>query len=112
MDVSGALKSFRDGGYGGKDASSEPKEAAGPRTITLTDDEAKELAGYSGGEGAEQECLVTGRLSGSELTVTSVKSSGGGQDDMAKEVMDRMGGAGRLGSPAPMMQNQTMPSPS
>ena len=110
MDVSGALKSFRDGGYGGKDQASEPKESAGPRTITLTDDEAKELSGYSQAEGSEQECLVTGRLVGSEFTVTSVKSSGGGQDDMAKEVMDRMGGGGA--SPVPMMQNQTMPSPS
>jgi hypothetical protein len=110
MAVSDVLKGFRKDDYKGKEKE-EKSDSPGPRMIKLTDDEAKELQGYQKGPGMEQDCLVTGRLGeGGEFTVTSVRSPEGGAPDpdgMASELMNKMRG----GMP-PVMQNQTMPSPS
>lgn len=107
MPVSDVLKSFRGKGYNPE--SSQDAPIASPRLIKLTDDEMKDLQGYSQGEGAEQECLVTGRLDkDGQFTVISVRSSGEGpsdEDAMAKQM------AGMMSGP-PVMQNATMPSPS
>jgi hypothetical protein len=101
MSVSDALKGMRESGYGEK---TEEKKEDGPRLIKLTDDEAKELGGQ--GDGTEMECTVKGRLSGSEFSVISVHGSGGDdQNEMASQVMDKMGNA-------PTMRPQTMPYPS
>lgn len=103
MPVSDVLNKFRNKGYGKDEPSGDDeKSPEGARTIKLTDDEAKEIQGGSQGDGAEQTCQVTGRLNGSEFTVTSVHSGGGMPDEknMAAQV------AGQ--PPMPM----TMPSPS
>ena len=104
MPVSDVLKNFRQSGYSKE---KESDEHASPRVIKLTDDEIKEVSQYSGGEpGGEVKCEVSGRLEkDGHFHVMSVHTSGGGMDDekdMAAEV------AGR----PPMMQNQTLPSPS
>lgn len=115
MPISGVLKNFRQSGYGGGDAPADDSGASspGPRSIKLTGEELKDLQGY-GEPGQEQECLVTGRVGeNGEFTVTSVRSTGGDdgpagpgdENDMASQVMGMMG-------KAPMVQNQTMPSPS
>jgi hypothetical protein len=101
MALSGVLKGFRDKGYGAENV--EPDDGDS-RVIKLTDDEVKALAQY--GDGKEATCQVTGRVNGNELTVTSVSAGGGGEnDEMAEAVMSKMG-------QAPVMQPQTMPSPS
>ena len=110
MPVSDVLKSFRKEGYGDKGGNDDKETPQGRRSFKLTDDEVKELQGYSQGPGMEQKCLVTGRLGeDGEFSVTSVHSSGGegpgNEDEMAKEMMAKMGNA-------PVMQSQTMPSPS
>jgi hypothetical protein len=114
VDYSGALKKIRDEGYpkAQGNAPTEQPEAATPtaRIIKLTDDEAKELQSYSEGEGTEQTCEVTGILDGNKLKVTSVRSPEGMEpdmDDMAEEAMGKSG----IGA-TPMVQNQTLPSPS
>lgn len=107
MPISDTLDQFRKGGYGEKQ--DKKSESSGPRMFKLTDDEAKAVQEYSKGEGMETECTVTGRLGeNGEFTVTSVRTPGGDgadQDQMASEVMAKMG-------QAPMMRPQTMPSPS
>lgn len=109
MPVSDVLKGLRSKGYGSEKGPSEEKESSGgPRMIKLTDDEIKELSQYKEGEGQEIHCEVTGRLNGSEFSVSSVRSSGGGNNDeqeMAEKMMGPSGGV-------PLMQMQTMPSPS
>jgi hypothetical protein len=108
MPVSDVLKSFRKEGYGESPKEQGPQGAEGPRSFKLTDDEVKELQGYQKGPGMEQECVVTGRLGeNGEFTVTSVHSPGGGmndENDMASQVMDKMG-------QAPTVRPQTIPSP-
>jgi len=115
MPVGDVLKNFRATDYG-KDpgaapdpGSSDPKAPEGPRSIKLTDEEAKDLQNY-GEPGTEQQCLVTGRLDDKgEFTVISVQGQGGpgpgDENDMAAQVM------GKMGMP-PTVQQQTMPSPS
>lgn len=113
-DYSGALKKFRDSGYpndasgaSGPDAQSA---STGVRTIKLTDEEVKELSAYSTGPGEEQVCEVSGKLDGNVLRVISVGSPDSGADPMdvnadAEKVMSGF-------RPGPMMQSQTIPSPS
>ena len=110
MPVSDVLKGFRKGGYGSdKKGPENPSEKGGPRTIQLTDSEQKELQAYAKGDGAEQQCLVTGRMGGDgKFTVISVHNPGGestmpDENEMAAAVM---------GKQSPMMQMQTQPSPS
>lgn len=111
---SGALKKFRDEGYP-KERSSGPDEKSetpGVRVLKLTDDEAKELASYSEGDGIEQTCEVTGKLEGNTLRVMSVRSPGADAegpdlDADAEEAMMKSG----MGAP-PIVQSQTLPSPS
>lgn len=111
MAVSEVLKNFRNKDYGSGSSKSDKNDSGGPRIIKLTDDEMKELQSYQKGPGEEQQCLVTGRLGDSgDFSVTSVHSPNGestmpDQDQMAQEVM------GKMGQP-PMMQSQTIPSPS
>lgn len=120
-DYSGALKKFRDSGYPkdketdltGDNAASGAGDAADTvRNLKLTDDEAKELQSYQSAPGEEQTCQVTGKLEGNTLRVMSVSGSGemgGGQDVNAdaEEMMNQFRGA-----QAPMVQQQTVPSPS
>lgn len=112
MPVSDVLKNMRDSGYGDKpgakpaDDSSESSPAMS-RVIKLTDDEMKSLEGSAGAPGEEMTLTVTGKLEeDGSFSVMNVGAEGGGPDDAAKQVAD-----GVLGVP-PMMQNQTMPSPS
>lgn len=107
MPFSDVLQSFRKSGYG-PDKSEKKDESGGPRLIKLTDEEVKDLQSYQNGSGEEQTCEVTGRLgSNGEFSVISVRNPGGGsgmgnEDEMAAAVMGK----------SPVMQNQTMPSPS
>lgn len=109
MPVSDVLKSFRKDGYGPEKDSSDKEESAGPRMIKLTDDEKKS---FGEGDGSEVTCQVTGRYSDGEFSVISVQGPSeegkgpGDENEMAAKVMGMMGGG------APMVQNQTMPSPS
>lgn len=109
MAISDVLENFRKEGYAGKKGKPE-ESSSGPRSFKLTDEEVKELQGYAGGPGEEQQCLVTGRMGeNGEFSVISVHSPNGeapgNEDDMAREMMEKMG-------KAPMMRPQTMPSPS
>ena len=98
MPVSDVLKNFRATDYGkdpGAVDSPDPENPEGPRSIKLTDEEAKELEGY-GEPGTEQQCLVTGRLDDNgEFTVISVHAPGssapGDENEMAAQVMGKMG---------------------
>lgn len=111
MPVSDVLKNFRQGDYGKKDIPEEKESSDGPRMIKLTDEEVKELQGYQKAPGEEQQCLVSGRLGeDGKFSVVSVHSPEGGpgpneEKEMAEKMMGPMGGP-------PMMQQQTMPSPS
>jgi len=90
MAIGEKLKSFRQEGYGGGE---KKEDSPGPRIIKLTDDEAKALGEYAGGE--EATCTVSGRLEGNSLTVMSVSPAEGGpseEDEMAKQMMGPMGG--------------------
>lgn len=102
MPIGDSLKSFRKGGYGaGKqdDGGEDKTSSSGPRSFKLTDEEAKELQGYSKGPGMEQECTVTGRLGeNGEFTVSSVHAPGNGESEEMGQAM-----AGPQGGP-PMMQ--------
>lgn len=95
-----ALKNIRKDGYGDKKDGEEKKDG-GPRLIKLTDDEAKALASSAGGE--EVTCQVTGRVNGSELSVSSVSAPEG--MDMKDAMMSGQGGP-------PLMRPSTMPSSS
>lgn len=102
MAISKVLQNFRGGDK--KETSPDEGAAEGPRIFKLTDDEAKSLAG----DGAEKEYIVTGRVGGDgDFTVVSVRSSEEPDDEenMASQVMGMLGRA-------PVMQSQTMPSPS
>lgn len=114
MPVSDVLKGFRDKGYGAKEGDDEKESDAGPRMIKLTDDEAKSLSEYSKDPGMEIECKVMGRLNGSELSVSSVSAPGGMGDPENtmpdQNMMGRAMSSGQGGTP--LMQSQTMPSPS
>lgn len=103
MPVSDVLQGFRKGGYGEKPSFPEKGEdGGGPRLIKLTDDEAKSLSqGQPGGDVTVQ---VTGRLEGSSLTVMSVQGS--------STMPDQEGMSAQVAGQAPMMRNQTAPSPS
>jgi len=105
MAVSEVLKGFRKDGYGQSDGE-DKKESSSPRVIKLTDDEAKALQGEDGREVTAQ---VTGRITGSELTVTSVQGSGSTMPDenMPEELMKKIGA-----EQAPTVRPQTMPYPS
>lgn len=119
-DYSGALKKFRDGGYP-KDKGTGPdltgdNAAAGAapesvRTLKLTDDEAKELQSYQAAPGEEQTCQITGKLEGNTFRVMSVSGSGEmGEPNVnadAEEMMNQF-----RGGQVPMVQSQTLPSPS
>lgn len=113
-DYSGALKKFRDDGYpkakgDGSGSSDAPPETAGPepvRTIKLMDDEVKALSEGGVDPGSEVTCQITGKLEGNTLRVMSVESTGIQGPDMGVNP-DEAG----LGQP-PMMQSQTVPSPS
>jgi hypothetical protein len=104
MPISGVLQGFRKGGYGEKPSSPEKEKdgGGGPRLIKLTDDEAKSIGqGQPGGEVTVQ---VSGRLEGSSLTVMSVQGS--------STMPDQEGMAAQVAGQAPVMRNQTAPSPS
>lgn len=120
MAISDVLKNFRKGDSAPPGAPSDPGSPdnmaadgsdAGPRTISLTPDEMKELSGGQPGGGQEVQCAVTGRVGDNgDFTVISIHSANGPQgqgdeNDMAAQVM------GMMGQPA-RVQNQTMPSPS
>lgn len=109
-DYSGTLKKFRDEGYPkAKGETDTPPETAGTdsvRTIKLTDDEMKDLSQYNQDPGSEVTCQVTGKLEGNTLRVMSVTNTGIEGPDMDVDPEE----AG-LGQP-PMMQSQTVPSPS
>lgn len=108
-DYSGALKKFRDEGYP-KVKGDEPPQTAGPepvRTIKLTDDEVKALAGDGLEPGAELTCQITGKLEGSTFRVMSVESTGIEGPNMDADAAEAMGKM-----PPPMVQSQTVPSPS
>lgn len=105
MPLGDVLKKFR----GGDAPEPDEKEDEGddsPRMIKLTDGEKKAFG--EEGDGKEVTCQVTGRYADGQLSVISVQgpSGGGDEDEMAAKVMGMMGGN------APMMRNQTMPSPS
>jgi hypothetical protein len=104
-DYSGALKKFRDGGYPESKDEKPDDQEQGVRVIKLTDDEAKELQSYKEGDGMEQTCEVTGKLEGNTLRVMSVRRSGGMEPNMDADAAEAMG-------KPPMMQSQTLPSPS
>lgn len=117
-DYSGALKKFRDEGYPKDkgtdltgDNAASGAEPDSVRTLKLTDDEAKELQSYAGAPGEEQTCQITGKLEGNTLRVMSVTGSGMmGEPNVnadAEEMMNQF-----RGSQAPMVQSQTVPSPS
>jgi hypothetical protein len=109
MAVSDALNNMRSQDYGAKpDAGETPEESSGVRVIQLTEEEQKELQGYSGKPGEEITCEVSGKLEqDGHFHVMSVRGTGGGGlDEDAKAVAE-----GSLGG-APLMQSQTMPSPS
>lgn len=112
-DYSGTLKKFRESGYpkdaGQADENPSDPASSGIRTIKLTDDEAKEL-GQSGQPGDEVECTVSGKIEGNTLRVMSVSSPGADDQNPdanadAEAVMSKF----RQG---PMVQSQTIPSPS
>lgn len=112
-DYSGALKKFREDGYP-KDKGDEKPESSGVRTLKLTDEEAKSLEPYQEKFGPGQEMVIeaTGKLEGTTFRVMSIQyaegKGGEGQMDMnadAEEMMSKF----RQG---PMMQSQTVPSPS
>lgn len=111
-DYSGALKKFRDSGYPKEpDKPEEDEKSSGVRTIKLSDEEAKELTPYQEkfGPGEEMVIEATGKLEGDVFRVMSVKyaeGKGGGMNMNAdaESVMNQMR--------PPMMQNQTIPSPS
>lgn len=111
-DYSGALKKFREDGYP-KDKGEGAPESSGVRTLKLTDDESKELAPYQEkfGPGEEMVIEATGKLEGNTFRVVSVRYAQGGEDGSmdanadAEEVMAKF-------RPGPMMQSQTIPSPS
>lgn len=105
MGVSESLQKLRSSGYSG--APSKEKDPEGPRIFKLMDEELDQLGE---GDGEEGEYVVTGRVSGNQFTVISVKPAGGeeeeGVDDgMAQEMADKMG-------LPPMVRQSTMPSPS
>lgn len=112
MPVSDALKQYRDSGYGGKkEDSGEGQKEKTSRVINLTDDEVKSLQPYAEKfQGDDIVAEVTGRLEGSHFHVMSVKyaEGGSGEPDVnadAEQVMAKY----RMG---PMVQSQTVPSPS
>ncbi len=108
-DYSGALKKFRETGYtktGGE--APDKDEDTSVRTIKLTDEEAKELAGAE--PGMEMTCEVTGKLEDNVLRVMTVKKSGGGGPDVESDAAEMM--SKFRDSQAPVTQPQTMPSPS
>lgn len=112
MPVSDVLKGFRSSGYEKKeDAPQEKeKESSGVRTLKLTDDEAKEIAGYQQGPGQELTCEITGKLEDDgHFHVMSVHLPGGSQGDM-NEMAKSVAGSSLGGTP--MMNMQTQPSPS
>ena len=109
MAVADTLKKFRSQDYGPKgDAPEEGSEDAPetPRTIRLTDDEAKSLQPFQVHPGEEIVLEVSGKLEDDgHFHVMSVKyanPSGMGDEDAAKVA----------GVEPPMMQMQTQPSPS
>lgn len=90
MALGDALKKFREEpAYQGEKEESNDS----PRMICLTDDEAKSLGGGEQGDGSEKTFQVTGRLSGNELSVTSIQVAEKEPDEkeMASEVMAKMG---------------------
>lgn len=92
-DVREALGKMRQSGYG--DSPEESPE--GSRVITLSEEEAKSLAGY-GKPGEEVTCTVHGKLEGDHLHVMSVESSQGAEAPAnAGDVMSKMMGAGVMG---------------
>lgn len=110
-DYSGALKKFRDSGYS-KDTSDDAASGSEPdsvRNLKLTDDEAKELQSYQKVPGEEQTCQVTGKLEGNTLRVMSVTGAGMMGPDMDADAEEAMS---KYNSPGPMVQSQTVPSPS
>lgn len=114
-DYSGALKKFRDSGYPDKAPALSGDNAAkgaapeSVRTIKLTDEEAQELQSYQAAPGEEQTCQVTGKLEGTTLRVTSVTGSGPMEPNMNADAEEAMS---QYNSPGPMVQSQTVPSPS
>jgi len=113
-DYSGALKKFRDSEPVPEGGPSPDEAAAGAapdsvRTLKLTDDEVKDLESYAGQPGSEQTCTVTGKLEGNTLRVMSVSGAGQMGPDMNADAEEAMS---KYNSPGPMMQSQTVPSPS
>lgn len=109
---SGALKKFRENGYSKDESPKEDdaKESSG-RTIKLTDDERQELSPYAEKFGGDEIVIeVTGRLEDHGFRISSLKYAQGGKEEGpsdadAAELMAKMRGG-------PVMQSQTIPSPS
>jgi hypothetical protein len=103
MAIGDVLKNFRQSGYGEKDSTDEESgEPSSSRILKLTDDEIKTIGETE--PGTEVTCEVSGKLEDGSLRVMSVRGSGGGMEkDMASKV---------AGQVPPMMQAQTLPSPS
>jgi len=103
MAISDTLQGLREDGYG-KSKEKDKKDSAGPRVVKLTDDEAKSLGAE--GDGHEVAGEFTGRLSGTELSITSIGPSGEGSGDeekaMAEQVMTGSMGGPPLGVPPSM----------
>lgn len=109
MPISDVLKNLRSSGYTKTQDDKTSKDVPeSPRIIRLMDDEVKALEPTQKGPGEEIVCEVSGKLEkDGHFHVMSVRApGGGGMDDekgMAAEV---------AGQAPPMMQQQTMPSPS
>jgi hypothetical protein len=109
MPIGDALQSLRKSGYGAKpsepesDGEGKSEGSAAPRLIKLTPEEMRYVASQGGG--GEVTCEVKGRLEkDGSLRVLSVSAPGGGEEkDMAAQMMGGM---------PPMMQPQTVASPS
>lgn len=103
MPIGESLKNFRKGGYGADkqdDGGGEKSPSSGPRSFKLTDEEAKELSGYSEQPGEEIQCLVTGRIGpDGEFSVSSVKSSGGDAQEMGQAMAGPQGGPPMMNMP-------------
>lgn len=113
-DYSEALKKFRESGYPKDKGDGGEESSSGVRTIKLTDDEKKSLEPYQQkfGLGEEMVLEVTGRLEDHGFRISSVKYAEGGESEGSMDVnadAEEMMSKYRQG---PMMQTQTIPSPS
>lgn len=113
MAIADVLKGMRSSGYSKKMEMPEKEEKddsesdSGPRTIMLSDDEIKSL-GQSAKPGEDVEIKISGKLENDgHFHIMSVEPASTMPDDDMKEMAAKV-----AGMQAPMVQNQTMPSPS